>query len=802
MKSGIETKRLRIGGMTCVSCQNRIEKKLRNTSGIRSAKVSYSAGTADITYDTGKISLKDISAIIEKLDYKVLTGNEKQAPSVNRVIGVLIIIVALYVLLQQFGILNLLVPSQLAETNMGYGMLFVIGLITSIHCIAMCGGINLSQCIPHAEAANRLTAENGKRSRFSTFVPAFLYNLGRVISYTLVGFILGFAGLLFGGGGANAGLPVFAQGILKLIAGVFMVIMGINMLGIFPWLRKLQPRMPKIFARKVNTGKARSKSPLIVGLLNGLMPCGPLQSMQIVALASGNPLAGALSMFMFSMGTVPLMLGLGSIVSALGKKFTQKVMNIGAVLVVVLGISMLSQGGSLSGLLSPDLLLYIVIGLCVIGIVSCIPFRKLSYKTVSMVAASVLAIIVISALSVDAVSAGTGIVNSGNIQIVDGKQVVYSTLSSGKYPNITVQVGTPVKWVIDAPEGSVNGCNNRINIQEYGISNYTFKTGENVIEFTPTKTGKFQYSCWMGMIWGTITVTEEGAAATGTNDQAADNSADTGGNNAGLSAPVPAGYKIPTDSVAVSKETKYQDTYPVQEVSIELTDNGFSPAVIVVETGLDVQWNIKNSSLGATQILVPNYATQVSLDKGDNTFFFTPEDSFDFSTGDSAFYGYVKVVDDIDTADIAAIKKEAGEFETLIWPPETFQTPISGGNGTSGRAAEATVKDGVQYVTSTVSGGGYEPIKVQQGIPVKWTLNVPSGSLNGCNNAIVIPEYDLQIDLKTGDNLIEFTPDRSGTFVFSCWMGMVRSSITVVNADGTVDTTTDDGSSQLPSCCG
>jgi sulfite exporter TauE/SafE len=184
----------------------------------------------------------------------------------------------------------------------------------------MCGGINLSQCIPHGEAVDE------KKSRLSTFRPAFLYNLGRVISYTAIGFILGFAGLLLGGG-SDAGLPTMFQGTLKLFAGAFMVVMGINMLGLFPQLRKLQPRMPKIFARKVGMEKAKNKSPLIVGLLNGLMPCGPLQSMQIVALASGNPFAGALSMFLFSLGTVPLMLGLGSIVSALGRKFTQKVMN-------------------------------------------------------------------------------------------------------------------------------------------------------------------------------------------------------------------------------------------------------------------------------------------------------------------------------------------------------------------------------------------------------------------------------------------------------------------------------------------
>ncbi|WP_037585906.1 sulfite exporter TauE/SafE family protein [Stenoxybacter acetivorans] len=504
MESELKTKRLRIGGMTCISCQNKIERKLRNTAGVKSADVSYGAGTATIAYDANIITMREIEAVIEKLDYHVLHGNGLQESNISHVVGTLVIVVSLYMFLQQFGILNLLVPNQLADTKMGYGMLFVIGLITSIHCVAMCGGINLSQCIPRGGA---------KRSGMSTFVPAFLYNLGRVVSYTVIGFLLGFVGLLFSSG-SEVGLPVMTQGILKLIAGVFMVIMGINMLGLFPWLRKLNPRMPKIFARKIGAEKVKSKSPLIVGLFNGLMPCGPLQSMQIVALGSGNPIAGALSMFLFSLGTVPLMLGLGSVVSALGKRFTQKVMTVGAVLVVVLGLAMLSQGGSLSGFLPPDILLLIILALCAAGVVSCLPFQQPTHKTISVVAALGITVVLLVSwnglnASLDGDKGSPSAANDG-IQVLDGKQVINSTLSSGKYPDIIVQAGTPVKWVIDAPKGSVNGCNNKMLINDYGIE-YSLKTGENVIEFMPGKAGTVQYNCWMGMIRGSIKIVEAGA---------------------------------------------------------------------------------------------------------------------------------------------------------------------------------------------------------------------------------------------------------------------------------------------------
>jgi len=90
-------------------------------------------------------------------------------------------------------------------------------------------------------------------------------------------------------------------------------------------------------------------------------------------------------------------------------------------------------------------------------------------------------------------------------KIKNGVQLVNSTLSVRRYPDITVKTGQPVRWVINAPDGSINGCNNRMIIQAYGIE-HTFKTGENVIEFTPTETGQFGYSCWMGMITATITV--------------------------------------------------------------------------------------------------------------------------------------------------------------------------------------------------------------------------------------------------------------------------------------------------------
>lgn len=610
MDRSVKTKKLSISGMTCVNCENKIQKKLIHSAGIKKAEVSYVSGTALITYDTDIISLKDIYMIIKKLGYETAQGNPPDTKETDT-LSLLMIILGLYMIMNHFGFLNLLAPSQLAETNMGYGMLFVIGLVTSVHCIAMCGGINLSQCINNGSAAE-------EKSLFLRLRPAFLYNFGRVISYTAVGFIVGALGSVIT-------FSNFTQGVLKLLAGVFMVIMGLNMLNVFPRLRKLNPRMPKIFGRRIDAEKSKSKSPLIVGLLNGLMPCGPLQAMQIYALSTGSPFEGAFSMFLFSMGTVPLMFTLSVLSSVLSKKFSSRFMTIGAVLVAVLGLSMVSQGWSLTGI-----------------------DNLLGRPSI-----------------VNAASDNSGIV------MEDGIQVVKSTLSPGRYPAITVQDGIPVKWIIDAPEGSINGCNNRIFIKEYGIE-YSFKKGENIIEFTPKREGSFRYSCWMGMIRSTITVIgEEEAGKTDSENGASSQEANILPDD---DKSIPANYVIPADKIATAEITS-QGEYKYQTVTIELTDKGFSPAIAVLQEGIETIWIIHNKSVldSNFMLLIPSYGTAVEMGSNENQLYLYPTESFDFSNGDSSFFGFIKIVPDVNSIDYDSIKAEAKTHETFIWPLETFQ---------------------------------------------------------------------------------------------------------------------------------
>ena len=445
--------KLRIGGMTCINCKKKIEKELINLIGVISVDVDYRTGVAQIRYNTDKLNFEQIRSTIEKIGYEVRSSNIVSKNEILRTAEIVAIILMTYAVVQHLGLLNYLAPSELADSGMSYGMLFVVGLLTSVHCVAMCGGINLSQSL------------NAKDKK--SFSSAIAYNLGRVISYTIIGFVMGGIGYLIGVG-AQIGISVAAQGILKGIAGIFTVIMALNMLDIFPWFKKISITVPKPIASFIVRKRMATKIPFFVGFLNGFMPCGPLQSMWIVALSSANPFVGAISMLSFALGTLPLMLGLGSIVSWLGKKYTKVMMKAGGIVVAVLGLALISQGLSLSG-----------------AVVS-IPVDQSSE------------------IKAD-VSSGEEIAFSTSDETSEDVQLIESTLEWGAYPNISVKANVPVRWTINVPEGMLTGCNSRMIIPEYGIQ-YAFNYGENVIEFIPTEEGNFTYTCWMGMITGNIEV--------------------------------------------------------------------------------------------------------------------------------------------------------------------------------------------------------------------------------------------------------------------------------------------------------
>ena len=440
---------LTVTGMTCAGCEHKIESKLKKTSGIITVRSDYVKGTVRITYDRNLISIKNIKQILRKLDYDIVDGPQDAPKSkgsvIDRIVDIALIglgINFLYHFAARFGLIELFSQFPQIQSNMGYGLLFIVGILTSLHCVAMCGGINLSTSISSSSTEK-------KKFEWSMLKPSLMYNSGRVVSYTVLGGIIGGLGQVVSFSGS-------AKGIVAILAGVFMMIMGVNLLNIFPRLRAFTPRMPRFVSNFIQHARHKNAGRFYTGILNGLMPCGPLQAMQLYALSTGDPIKGALSMFFFSLGTVPLMFGLGAISSFLSQRFTTKMLQVSAVIVIVLGFFMFQTGLGASGIVLPSIL-----------------------------------------------PGSSGVQNVAALE--NGVQIVDSNITAGSYEAITVEAGSPVIWTIHVDKGELNGCNNRIIIAGLNME-VSLSEGENIIEFTPEKPGTLSFTCWMGMIRSRITI--------------------------------------------------------------------------------------------------------------------------------------------------------------------------------------------------------------------------------------------------------------------------------------------------------
>lgn len=324
-----------------------------------------------------------------------------------------------------------------------FGLLFLFGLLTSFHCVGMCGGIAISQTIP-----------SSRKDSHSILIPSAMYNLGRVLSYTAIG-------ALVGGLGQIISFTGIWKSLIPILCGILMIIMAVNLLGIFRFLRRFTLPVPKFFAGKVFHGKL-SHSPLIAGLFTALMPCGPLQMVQIYALGTKSIIYGALAMFVFSLGTVPLLFTFGILNTLINKKLSGRIIKVSAALVLLLGFVMIQRGLSLAGINIE------------------MPFLKMGGSNPIEYTAKV----------------------TGNIQVVDSEAFTDS------FPVIVVQKGIPVKWNLHLKKKNYNDCNNAIVVPGLKIEK-NLKVGDNFILFTPQKTGTINYTCWMGMIKSKIKVIDK-----------------------------------------------------------------------------------------------------------------------------------------------------------------------------------------------------------------------------------------------------------------------------------------------------
>ncbi|MDD5032270.1 MAG: sulfite exporter TauE/SafE family protein [Patescibacteria group bacterium] len=473
MKPMLRKIKFHISGIHCRSCKTLIETEIDVLPGVKKTWVNYKTGETEVEFEEEKIRKEKIFSEIRRLNYEVketaVAKDEKRKESGFKpflyglaFLLAIVFLIEIYLLIQKLGGFSLL--AKLNEGNIGYGLIFVIGLLAGFHCVGMCGGLVVSYSASHLKRVKDLSGGDEKKS----LTPHWQYNAGRLISYTAIGGVLGGVGSFFG---IN---PTFT-GIITLGAGVLMVLMGLSFISNWEFLEKIKLRTPQFFARFLYGQKynQKPKGPFIIGLLNGFMPCGPLQAMQLYALASGSAIRGAASLAVYALGTIPLMFGFGVAISSIGQQYIKKIVKVSGILVIILGLFMANRGLTNFGY----------------------GFNSLALKN------------------------NVGQSQSPAIDDVKGYQTVKMEVSYlGYKPNtLYIKKGVPVRWVIDVKQ--LSGCTSAIMIESLGIKR-NLKQGENIIEFTPPAGVKeIKFSCGMRMVWGKFIVNEDTSSAPGNGEE-------------------------------------------------------------------------------------------------------------------------------------------------------------------------------------------------------------------------------------------------------------------------------------------
>jgi sulfite exporter TauE/SafE/copper chaperone CopZ len=279
--------------MHCKACAALAETEMETLPEVHKAKASFKSQKAEVSGDFGEKTpeqiAEELSVVLKEHGYSLYVEKTKYSAKWEQfkiAAPIAIIFVALFWLLQKMGIVNLVTSSE-AE----YGTAFVIGLVASVSsCMAVVGGLVLSMSATFAKEGDKIK-------------PQIMFHGGRIVSFFILGGVIGAIGSAFQLGGTGTF-------ILSFLVGIILLVLGINLLDVFPWAKRLQPTLPGFLAKKIHGLKNASHflTPLLAGAVTFFLPCGFTQSMQIYALSTGSFFSGAMTMLLFSLGTLPALL--------------------------------------------------------------------------------------------------------------------------------------------------------------------------------------------------------------------------------------------------------------------------------------------------------------------------------------------------------------------------------------------------------------------------------------------------------------------------------------------------------------
>jgi len=456
-----------VKGMHCASCELLIEKKLLGEKGVKAVEASASDGSVRIEYEGRSPSIEKLNKIFEKDGYTFSTkpSEPRDEPPLLRLDakGLHLNDKKLFQLLLTGGIAFLLILGFVIFTRSTLAArvavspssappaFFLFGLMAGISsCAALVGEIVLSMSKQWS---------GGVR-------PHLLFNFGRLISFAVFGILLGAVGNFLQ-------MSLTATALLTVVVSVLMVFLGLQMLG-FKKFRRFQLTMPKSVTRFVaDERNFRGRYlPFFLGALTIILPCGFTLTAQGVALTSGNSIRGGLIMLFFALGTLPMLLMIGFSSAKLTRKphTSDQFQRIAGLLVLFFAVYNINA-----------------------------QLNVLGFKSLSDLG---------SAPGQTAAASQDGFVS-----LVNGEQVLkMDALSYAYKPNyFKVRVGIPARFEIT--DKGVSGCTNAVISKGLFEGQIDLGGGQtSVKEFTPQKTGRYKFSCWMGMVSGVIDVVGQDGA--------------------------------------------------------------------------------------------------------------------------------------------------------------------------------------------------------------------------------------------------------------------------------------------------
>jgi len=449
-----------VKGMHCASCEILIEKKLLDLPGVKSVEASTSKEKVVVEYEGDKPDLENLNKIFKKENYTFSNfKNEIASSQASRNDGrktnttlvafnIAIVIIIAFLFLNKSGVSGILNVGSSSSLLAFLGLGLLAGVSS---CAALVGGIVLSMSKQWQELyANEQTT-------YRKLEPHLLFNAGRLVSYGALGAVLGIIG-------SRLQISFQFTSFLVIAISFLMVALGLQMLGVKAF-RKFQFTLPKFATRYIADEKnfQGKYMPFLMGAATFFLPCGFTITAQGLALLSGSVVQGSLIMLAFALGTAPMLMliGLSSVKFLAKPHLAERFSKVAGFLVLFFALfNMYSQ------------------------------INVLGFTGINL-------------------NAGQGQTATADAKglppIVDGKQVVKMNASASGYsPDyIKVKAGVPVRWEIT--DTGTSGCTNAIISRNLFSGSISLTPGKvSIKEFTAEKAGKYRFSCWMGMVNGTI----------------------------------------------------------------------------------------------------------------------------------------------------------------------------------------------------------------------------------------------------------------------------------------------------------